>query len=149
MDGEKIRVEGKNISVAVDFTGTIYQVRQGNLEYVLPLSEREVTNGGKLKNIPTPWRPIVFTIPPLNQIGGIARLAGIGWPIKTKSSDLTENERKFLEISPSAQPFWLSAPQLKAIKKVGKLYIRTELVENDDPRQDWNPYSSTTLLLKT
>lgn len=148
ISGENVRVEGKSIPVVVDFAGTLYQVRKDGLEYLLPLSISEVRRGGKLENIPTPWGAIVFTIPPAKQIGGTGRLTGIGWPIKTNSSRLTEKERQILGINPSVKPFWLSASQLKAIGKVGNLYIRTELVADDYPLGDWSPYSPTTLLLK-
>lgn len=146
--GETIRVKDQVIPVTVDFAGVLYEIGRNGIEYTLPLTVAEVMRGGKLENVPTPWGPVIFTIPSADKIGGVGRLTGMGWPIKTKSSDLWPDELAILGIGADAKPFWLSATQLKKLNKVGNLYIRTELVPDENPRSGWNPWSANSLLVQ-
>jgi curved DNA-binding protein len=149
MNGDTFRIQEDRIPVVVNFEGILYRAGKDGLEYTLPLSIREAMNGGTLSGIPTPWGPVEFSIPAQSDIGRIVRLTCMGWPIKTKSSDLTDQDRAKLGIGENGKSFWLSASQLKQLGRVTDLYIHTELAIEENPRSNWSFLGPEELLIQS
>jgi curved DNA-binding protein len=135
--GDSLQLSGATIPVEVDFGGTLYRMGKNGLEYTLPLTISEVITGNALKSVPTPWGAVTLTIPAVKDLGKLIRLQSKGWPIKTRSSMLTADERLVLGLKQDTKPFWLSLPQLREVSKMGDLYIYTELVADENPRANW------------